>query len=157
MSTRAAAPTQAAAGPNKGAAGATRSGDHSLVPSVPPVAAGDPWSLLDAGKVEDAERVFAHQGLTSQGRDRVRAMLRSTEPEDVALACRIARLTRWRSVVHNLRGLVRHADVRVRCDAVEAIGVLAGPALEPALRPLLQDPSPEVQAAAIAAIAALSS
>ncbi len=134
-------------------------GDAASGASAPPSpsrASGNPWSLLAAGKVSEAEAAFDGIPLDSGGRDRVRAMLRSTQPAKVAQGCRIARLTGWRSAVHNLRPHLRHADADVRLDAAQAIGALAGPAMEPALRPLLADPSPEVREATASAITALS-
>lgn len=85
----------------------------------------------------------------------VRGLLQGTDPARVALGCRIARVAVARTAVPLLRRLLTHADTRVRRDAVEAIGALAGPALVPALRPLLNDPSPEVRGAAQAALVRL--
>jgi hypothetical protein len=136
--------------------------------SAPPVAAApsapqddvilevDPWKLVDAGKWADAERVFASgNGLDPAGRDRCRRMLGSRDPAEVAFGCRIARVTSWRSIVVNIRPLLRHDHPAVRRDAVEAIGVLAGPSMMAAVRPLLDDPDAEVKAAAQAAAARL--
>jgi hypothetical protein len=116
----------------------------------------DPWALIAAGDYNGAEAVLGRRAaLDPDGRDRVRALLGSTDPAEVALACRLARLTRWKSLAQNMRSLVQHADVRVRRDAVTAMGVLTGPAFVPVVRPLLQDPSPEVREAAAAALAQL--
>ena len=66
-----------------------------------------------------------------------------------------SRLTMWKSIVVNLRPLLRHPHPFVRRDAAEAIGVLAGPSMAATLRPLLTDPDAEVKAAATAALARL--
>lgn len=132
----------------------------------PPVAAApaqaetitetDPWKLVDAGRFAEAERVFAAgNGLDPAGRDRCRQLQASGDPEQVALGCRIARHTNWKSIVVNLRPLLRHAHPSVRRDAAEAIGVLAGPSMAATVRPLITDPDAEVKAAAIAALARL--
>lgn len=116
----------------------------------------DPWKLLDAGKVDQAERVFASgNGLDAAGRDRCRQLQTSGQSDQVALGCRIARLTNWKSVVVNLRPLLRHAHPSVRRDAAAAIGALAGPSMAPAVRPLINDPDAAVKAAAIEALARL--
>lgn len=117
----------------------------------------DPWKLVDARRIADAERVFAAgNGLDSPGRERCRALLAARDPAEVALGCRIARLTSWRSIVVNLRLLLRHDHPAVRRDAVEAVGALAGPSLAAAVKPLLDDPDAEVRAAATAAHARLA-
>lgn len=116
----------------------------------------DPWKLVDAGDIPKAERVFAAGvGLDVQGRDRCRRLLNSGDPGEVALGCRVARLTNWKSIVVNLRPLLRHPHPWVRRDAAEAIGVLAGPSMAATLRPLLTDPDAEVKTAATAALARL--
>ncbi len=117
----------------------------------------DPWKLLDAGDHAGAVAAFASAGLDSPGRDRVRALFKSTDPEKVALSCRIAAATNWRAFTTNLRRLGTHADVRVRRDAAVAIGRLAGPSLEPLLERLSQDTSPEVRAAALEALEEIAS
>lgn len=135
-----------------------------LVP-VPPVAAepepvedadtlvpDDPWRLWEEGDEESAWGAFGAHELDSKGRARVRAMLQSTDPAQVAVGCRIARLTQWRSTVTSLRRLLGHADTRVREEAVKAVGALAGPALVPSVRMLLNDNSPEVRSAAVSAL-----
>lgn len=115
----------------------------------------DAWGLLNEGRMDEAENAFSGRPLDPEGRDRVRDMLRSTDPQKVAVACRIARLTGWKSVVQNIRRLVGHADTRVRIEAVQAIAALAGPGFAPVVRPLLSDPSPEVREAAQQAMAVL--
>lgn len=116
----------------------------------------DPWALVDAGRPADAERVFAAgNGLDPAGRDRCRLLLASGDPHMVALGCRVARITNWKSIVVNLRPLLRHDHPAVRRDAVEAIGVLAGPSMAGAVRPLAADPDAEVKAAALTALARL--
>ena len=109
----------------------------------------DPWVLLDKGDAANAEKRFAvGYALDPEGRDRVRAMFHSTDPEQCAFACRIAGYTQWKSFASNLRRMLKHADVRVRRDAVAGIGKLAGPVMAPAVDEMLNDPSPEVRVAA---------
>ncbi len=116
----------------------------------------DPWKLVDAGQIADAERVFAAgNALDPAGRERCRRLHTSGYPEEVALGCRIARLTNWRSIVVNLRPLLKHEHPSVRRDAAEAIGVLAGPSMAATVRLLIDDPDAEVKAAARAALARL--
>ncbi|MDP2315353.1 MAG: HEAT repeat domain-containing protein [Pseudomonadota bacterium] len=135
------------------------------VPAAPPAALAptddvitetDGWKLVDAGQIPQAERVFgAGNPLDAAGRDRCRRLHNSGDPEEVALGCRIARLTNWKSIVVNLRPLLKHAHPSVRRDAAEAIGALAGPSMAATVRPLLTDPDAEVKAAATAALARL--
>jgi hypothetical protein len=127
--------------------------DHGLEEDDP----DNPWSALDADPLTDArfEAVaagFVDHSLDSVGRDRARALLRSTAPLELALGCRIARLTEWKSAVQPAKRCLRHGDTRVRLEAVQAVGALGGPALELAVRPLLDDTSPEVRAAAQVAV-----
>jgi hypothetical protein len=114
-----------------------------------------PWGLLDAGQEAAALAAFAAEGLDPDGRERVRVLFQSTDPSHVALACRIATAANWRSFVTPLRRVLDHGDVRVRAEAVRAIGVLAGPALSWQIERLIQDPSPEVRRAVIEALAAI--
>lgn len=93
--------------------------------------------------------------LDTEGREQVRRLLQSTSPEDAVQGCRRAQAAGWRSAVTLLRRLLSHGDTRVRLAAVEAIAVLAGPGLVPALRQLEADPSPAVQEAATRAIVSL--
>ncbi|MDP2305472.1 MAG: HEAT repeat domain-containing protein [Pseudomonadota bacterium] len=130
----------------------------SAMPDAPEetITESDPWRLVDGGKIPQAERVFASgNGLDPVGRDRCRRLQASGDPEEVALGCRIARLTNWKSIVVNLRPLLKHAHPSVRRDAAEAIGALAGPSMAPTVRLLINDPDAEVKAAAIAALARL--
>lgn len=99
---------------------------------------------------------FEGTGLDMDGRDRVRDMLRSSDPVQLALGCRICAATGWRTAAQNMRRLLGHADTDVRVAAAEAIGRLAGPAMEHYLKPLVQDPNEAVRAAALTAIARLA-
>lgn len=117
--------------------------------ALPELEAGaDPWALADAGDPR-AEQLFTGQPLDSAGRSRVQAMLAAPEAATVAMACRIARWTDWKSGVQLIRRLVTHPNAAVRRDAVIAIGELAGPSLTMTIRPLRTDPDPEVRAAAL--------
>lgn len=132
--------------------------DEAAPPPDPSLMREDPWDLLDRGEFERAEQRFAMgYDLDPAGRDRVRDMFNSTDPATSALGCRLAGYTNWKSFVMTLRRALEHADVRVRRDAVTAIGKLAGPALVPALEERLRDPSPEVQQATREALARIAS
>lgn len=133
----------------------------ALAAAPPPPTAEDlpppttPWGLLAAGQEPAALAAFAANGLDPDGRERVRVLFQSTDPVQVALACRIATAANWRSFVTPLRRVLDHGDVRVRAEAVRAIGVLAGPALSWQIERMIQDPSPEVRRAVIEALAAI--
>lgn len=133
----------------------------TLVPAADPTldelpqVEATPWSLLDAGQEAAALAAFATHGLDPDGRERVRVLFQSTDPVQVALACRIATAANWRSFVTPLRRVLDHGDVRVRAEAVRAIGVLAGPALSWQIERMIQDPSPDVRRAVIEALAAI--
>jgi hypothetical protein len=114
--------------------------------------AANPWTGLDLSDLDRAAAPFVGKPLDGPGRDRVRTMLRSTDPRELALACRIARVSDWRSVVQSLRPCLRHADTRVRLEAVLGLAALGGPAVLLSLRPLTEDPAPEVREAAITAL-----
>jgi len=125
-------------------------------PSDAVITETNPWALVDARRLADAERVFAAgNGLDAAGRDRCRLLLSAADSAEVALGCRIARVTNWKSIVVNLRPLLRHDHPAVRRDAAAAIGALAGPSMAAAVRPLLEDPDAEVKAAAKEAFARL--
>ena len=102
------------------------------------------------------EEEFVGTGLDIDGRDRVREMLRSDDPVQLMLGCRICAVTGWRTAAQNMRRLLQHEEIAVRVAAAEAIGVLAGPAMEHYLKPLVQDPHKEVRAAALQAISRLA-
>ena len=124
-------------------------------PNLAPVeapSARSPWELFAAGEDEAAYALFDGQSLDPEGRDRVRAMIQGTQPQDIIRGCKVARITAWKSIVQNMRGLVRHADPRVRLEVARAMGALAGPVMGPVLRPLAEDPNAEVRAAAAAAL-----
>lgn len=124
--------------------------------SAAPDPSGNPWELLSEGDVEAAVAILEGQSLDSEGRAAVRTLLQDTDPARVAAGCRVARATGWRSSVSSIRRLLGHGDTRVRLAAVEAVGVLAGPGLVPALERVMgNDASPEVRAAATAAIVRL--
>lgn len=112
-----------------------------------------PWSQLDLSDIDKAAARFEGHSLDSPGRHRVREMFSSTDPAALAGACRIARITAYRSAVQPIKRLLRHADTRVRLEAVQALGVLAGPGVEPMVRRLAEDNSPEVRAAVADALA----
>ncbi len=114
----------------------------------------NPWTALDLSDVDQAAERFEGHTLDSNGRDRVRQMLRSTDPGELAAGCRIARVTGWRSMAQTIKRCVRHADTRVRLEAVLALAELGGPAMSLAVRPLLNDAAPEVREAAEQAMAA---
>ncbi len=127
--------------------------DAELAPVAPaapaePDLGTDPWKLVDAGDPR-AEKLFVGNPLDSAGRGRVQTMLASPDPAVIALACRIACWTDWRSGVQLIRRLVAHPSPVVRKEVVTAIGQLAGPSLTMTIRPLRTDPDPEVRAAAI--------
>ena len=124
-------------------------------PHLPPVeapTARTPWELFEAGQDEAAYALLEGKSLDPEGRDRVRALILGTQPADIIRGCRVSRITAWKSIVQNMRGLVRHTDPRVRLEVALAMGALAGPVMGPVLRPLGEDPNPEVQKAAQAAL-----
>lgn len=142
MSQAVAAPTQSAA----------------TLPADTDLTGLNPWDLLDAGDRAGAERVFAAgYELDMNGRDRARELFNSTDPDTCAFACRVIGYTNWKSFATNLRRVLNHGDVRVRRDAVTALGKLAGVVMLNAVEPLLNDPSPDVRVAARAAVEAINS
>ena len=112
----------------------------------------DPWQLVAAGHYDAAEEKLKGKALDTQGRERLRELLQSTDPVKIAAGCRLARATQWRSAVSSIRRHLDHADTRVRKAAVEAVGSLAGPGLVPTLQRMRQDASPEVRQSVEAAI-----
>jgi HEAT repeat protein len=101
---------------------------------------------------------FPPDSLDINGRDRVRALLKSDDPAEVIAGCRIATATGWRTTVQAMRRLLDHPKPQIRAVAAIGIGALAGPAMEHLLRRRVeQDPDPAVQAAAKEGIAAIAS
>ena len=125
--------------------------DHKLTADDPT----NPWARLDLGDIDRAAARFAGHTLDGPGRERVRGLLRSTDPLELALGCRVAGATVWRSAVTQIKPCLRHADSRVRLEAVRAIGLLGGPAFSVQLRGMAQDPAPEVREAVAEAIGKL--
>lgn len=115
----------------------------------------DPWRLLDAGKLPEAEKIFTELGEKLPQRERVRGLFTDDNPERAAFGCKLARIAGMRSMAINLRGLLGHGHPDVRAAACTALGALAGPSMAPAVAALQNDPDNEVRTAAIAALAAL--
>lgn len=113
-----------------------------------PAAGPDPWALLKRGKREEAESAFKGHPLDEDGRQRVRELLSSDEPAQVALGCRISRLTKWTSASAMIGRVLYRDESMIRLEAVRALGVLAGSGMEPALHMLLRDAEPDVRRAA---------
>ena len=120
-------------------------------PPPPPPPPATRWTRVEAGDEAVIEEEFVGTGLDMDGRDRVREMLRSEDPVQLMLGCRICAVPGWRTAAQNMRRLLQHEEIAVRVAAAEAIGVLAGPAMEHYLKPLVQDPHKEVRAAALQA------
>ncbi len=129
------------------------SADAAPPPAAPPTDTDDPWELVRQRRFDEVLAVLAGTALDSLGRDVVRELLSSTDPEEVALACDIARITQWKSFVSTMRRKLDHADTRVRVAAVRAIGHLSGPAMIWHLQKLSGDASADVQAAVADAVA----
>lgn len=131
------------------------------LPALPeqtaPVAPADAsaWELVDKGFAEAALAAFAGTGLDSAGRDRLRGMLRSPDPEALAQGADIAAATGHKSAVSQLRRLLTHDAPLVRAAAARAVGSLGGPSLAVPVRKLLDDPDAEVKQAAAEALALL--
>ena len=122
--------------------------DHQLSEADP----ANPWSKLDHSDIDQAAARFVGHTLDGPGRDRVRAMLRGTDPAEIALGCRVAGVTAWRSAVQQVKPCLRHADTRVRVEAARAVGLLGGPALSVQLRGMTEDTAPEVREAVAEAL-----
>ncbi len=134
------------------------SGEAAAAPAAPApaaTAADDPWELVTQGRHDEALAAVSGGSLDSRGRDVVRELANSTDPAEVALACRIAAATDWRSFVSPMRRLLDHADSRVKIAAVEAIGMLGGPAMSWQLEKRAEGASPDLKAAIDAAVAAI--
>ncbi|MEC7947634.1 MAG: HEAT repeat domain-containing protein, partial [Myxococcota bacterium] len=123
-------------------------------PPAPPLARR--WTRAAQGDPSVVEEEFEGTSLDMQGRDRVRDMLRSGDPAVLAIGCRICAATNWRTAAQNMRQLLVHESQDVRAAAAEAIGRLAGPAMEHYLKPLLDDPEASVREAAHTAISRLA-
>lgn len=128
--------------------------DSPPPPLAPPPATR--WTRAAEGDVSVVEDEFEGTSLDMDGRDRVRDMLRSEDPVQLEIGCRICAATGWRTAAQNMRRLLGHEDMNVRVAAAEAIGRLAGPAMEHYLKPLVQDPNKAVRAAALTAISRLA-
>lgn len=112
----------------------------------------DPWSLLEAGELEAAKALFRASRLDSAGRDRVRAMLKSDAPEQIALGIQIGRWGSWAAPMV-MRALLSHPAAQVRAAALTSLGLTAGPSLLGAVEPLVRDDDPGVREAATLAVA----
>ena len=142
-------PAPVAAEPAVAARGARKVyDDHQLSDADP----ANPWSSLDLSDIDRAAARFVGHALDGPGRERVRALLKSTNPAEIALGCRVAGVTGWRSAVQQVKPCLRHADSRVRVEAARAVGLLGGPALSLQLRGMVEDAAPEVREAVAAAL-----
>lgn len=109
----------------------------------------DPWTLVNQGKIAEAERIFA-AGYTvdAVAREKILALTRNPDPVRVALGVRIARLVNYRTFVMNVRQLADHADPKVRVEVALALGALGGRSLLLPLEKLQKDKNAEVRQAA---------
>ncbi len=126
-------------------------------PPPPPPPPATRWTRAMEGDAAVVAEEFVGTRLDMDGRDRVRELLRTGSPSQLVVACGICAVTGWRTAAQNIRRLLSHSEPEVRAAAAEAIGVLAGPAMEHYLRPLVQDRNADVRAAALTAIARLES
>jgi len=140
--------------PQAGAA-VVASAASSAAPTLP--LQPTPWQLLEDGQQDQALAAFVDYGLDSDGRQKVRTLFKSTDPGDVTLACQIATVTQWRSFVTSLRGVLAHADTRVRVAAVQGVGALSGVGMIWQLQKLSEDSSPDVRDAVVRAVADIES
>ena len=126
-------------------------------PSAPPPPPVDRFSQAVQRPWAEVADLFPSDSLGIDGRDRVRAMLKSDAPEEVVAACRISIATTWRTTVQPMRRLLDHPHPEVRAAAAAGIGALAGPAMEHLLRKKVEtDPDPAVRDAAAAGIDAIA-
>lgn len=126
-------------------------------PPAPPPPAPDRFADAVMRSWEEVADAFPPDSLDIAGRDRVRAMLKSDDPDEVTAGCRIATATGWRTTVQAMRRLLEHPLPGIRAVAATGIGALAGPAMEHLLRRRVeQDPDPVVRAAAEAGITAIN-
>lgn len=107
----------------------------------------DPWALLAEGDEAGARRHFETHPMQQSDRDQVRVLLRSGDPAEVALGCRVSRWGRW-SIPLSMRRLLDHPTPTVRLEAVVALGASAGPSLLNSVQPLCDDPDEQVRNAA---------
>lgn len=140
------------------------SSEPQATPPAPPVAspsrseeqakpAGpDPWVLLESGKIPAAREAFKGHTLDIPGQQKVREMLISSTPSEIAQGCWISRLTRWKAASPLLNRVLFSGEASVRAEAIRALGALSGPSIEPSLHMLLRDSVPEVRLAAQRAI-----
>jgi hypothetical protein len=124
-----------------------------VLPSQPAPPPLDPrWLRVEEADLSVVEDAFVGTELDMDGRERVRELLRSSDPVRLELGCRICTVTGWRTAAQTMRTLLRHPAPGVRAAAAEGIGLLAGPAMEHYLKPLSSDPDPAVREAAAEAI-----
>ena len=115
----------------------------------------DPWAALEAGRLDGIDDALRGASLDGDQRWIVQQLFRSSNPAEVALACRIALVTDWRTAVTHIRRLVDHDTAVVRQSVAAALGALAGPVVEPMLNRLSKDQDPGVREAAQDALSAI--
>lgn len=115
---------------------------------VQPIQSPDgPWAALDAGDVETAMARFDRHRLDELGQHRLRALLTSSDPVELAWGCQISRLVRW-VTPSTMLPLLSHVDPRVRQEAVDSLGRVAGAGVQAQVAPLLDDDNAAVRQAA---------
>lgn len=118
----------------------------------------DPWTLISANRIAEAEKIFANgYVIDPPSRERILALSRHPDASKVALAVRIARLVPYRTFVMNVRQLADHADANVRLEVARALGVLGGRSLLLPLEKMAKDKNAEVRKAALESITAIES
>ena len=99
------------------------------------------WAaLFEAGKHEDAMKALASVvPPTQEDQIELNRFFASKQSEKMVFVCRAAILFQWKSMAMKLRIGMRHADPEVRSAVVNAIGILAGPSLSPAIELMRND------------------
>jgi HEAT repeat protein len=90
---------------------------------------------------------FDRHRLDELGQHRLRLLLDSSDPTELAWACQISRLVRWVTPSAMLL-LLSHAAPRVRQEAVDSLGRVAGVGVQPKVALLLEDDDEGVRQAA---------
>ena len=107
------------------------------------------WDMLDAGLARQAYDTILASELSIEEKGKLQFYFAQKDPNILICLCRVAVAIQVKSLVMPIsRKCFIHEHPQVRKEALLAVGQLAGPSMEAAIRRMLKDPDQEVQKAA---------
>ena len=122
---------------------------NSNASSSPKISKMTWWEMLDAGLARQAYETILDSELSIEEKGKLQFYFANKDPNILICLCRIAVAVQVKSLVMPIsRKCFIHEHPQVRKEGLLAVGQLAGPSMEAAIRRMLKDPDQDVQKAA---------